>query len=232
MENPKIDNETISNLNKLANLVFDTYFTIRMGINDSDDSDVGSSLILNLFMLQDVSKAMTKIKKIGDEHKDKSITELVLMILTIVFFVPPFAGAAVQSLGGAARLATTVLIVGEADNAAMSISEIIKDSAAAPFAILTIPFGVSDIRTKGLRVSLKNAAKVRRVLKPEHTKFFWGICVQGSFCAEYCKGISCEGREVMFTSFRGRGLPLRDRRDIRRQDRVPQFWRLGREFKR
>ncbi|POR38364.1 Chitinase [Tolypocladium paradoxum] len=171
--NPKkIVNEAIPNLGELANLALATYLEMRWGTIDADPSDIGTAFSMPLFMLQDASKSIAEIKDIGEEHQKTKTRDLVLMILSIVFSVIPFATVATQALGGAARIAAAGLIIGEAGNTAISIAEIIENPASAPFLIVGMLVGAGGIRVRGARVAFKDAANARRAIGVNDLKFF------------------------------------------------------------
>ncbi|KAH7080580.1 hypothetical protein BKA63DRAFT_591192 [Paraphoma chrysanthemicola] len=165
VDNPKkIIDEAIPNMAELTGIGIATYFEMRMGGLDADDADIGTALSMPLFMLQDASESIKNIKEIGEEQKETKTRNLVIMILSIVFAVIPFAGAAASALGGAARIAQTALIVGEAGNVALTIVEVVNDPLSAPFAILGLLLGAGGIRAKGPRTAFKDAADARRAL--------------------------------------------------------------------
>ncbi|ETS85222.1 hypothetical protein PFICI_03247 [Pestalotiopsis fici W106-1] len=122
-----------------------------------------------IFMMQSIKD----IKEIGEEMKETHTRELVLNILTIVFAVIPFAGQAVTALGGAARIASAALIIGEAGNAAISIVDIVKNPDSAPFAILGMLIGAAGLKGgKPPRGAFKDAADARRALSANDMKAF------------------------------------------------------------
>ncbi|KZL68188.1 killer toxin alpha beta [Colletotrichum incanum] len=147
---------------------------MRLGSIDADESDISTSFSMPVFMLEDASVSIKNVKEIGKEQKETKTRDLVLGILTIVFAVIPFAGAAVQALGGAARIATAALIIGEAGNAAISIAEIVNDPLSAPFAILGMLVGAAGLRGGkiGTREAFREAATARTKLGPEQLALF------------------------------------------------------------
>lgn len=123
-------------------------------------------------MLEDSSDSIENVKEIGAEEKERKKHELVMMILTIVFSVIPLAGQVVASLGGVARIAMGALIIGEAGNAVLSITEIIKNPESAPFAVLGMLLGAAGMAAQGPRKAFHQAAQARRALSPESLKSF------------------------------------------------------------
>ncbi|KAM0323764.1 hypothetical protein ACHAQA_008701 [Verticillium albo-atrum] len=172
--NPKkIIDEAIPSADGLMGVIIGTYIEMQMNVLEADEDDVINAFTMPLFMLQDASKSIAELKKIGKEHKETKTRDLILMILTIVFAVIPFAGAAVSSLGGAARIATGALIIGEAGNAAISIYEVIEDPTSAPFAILGMLVGAAGMRSgKPPREAFREAGKARQALTPDLMKAF------------------------------------------------------------
>ncbi|KAI8179378.1 hypothetical protein K4K52_002299 [Colletotrichum sp. SAR 10_76] len=174
IENPKsIIEEAIPSTDVLIGTIVGTYIEMRMGVLDADEADVLTAFSMPLLMMQDASNSIKEIKEIGKEQKETKTRELVLGILSIVFAVIPFAGQAASALGGAARLASMALIIGEAGNAAISIVDIVKDPNSAPFAILGMLVGAAGMRGgKPPREAFAEAGKARRALTPKMMESF------------------------------------------------------------
>ncbi|XWW93847.1 hypothetical protein V2A60_001786 [Cordyceps javanica] len=173
IENPKkIIDEALPKIRELVNIAIDAYMQMRWHFADMDSTDVIESLSMPLFMLQDSFEAIKEIKDIGEKQKDRKTRDLVILILTIVFSVIPFAGPAATALGGAARIATAALIVGEIGNAALAIESIIDDPYSAPFAVLGLLVGAGGIRVKGPRQGFRDAADAKRAMDPGSLKLF------------------------------------------------------------
>ncbi|EZF93825.1 hypothetical protein H113_05483 [Trichophyton rubrum MR1459] len=173
VEDPKeLIDKAIPHIDDVLDLAYITSYELNMGILDADITDVITSLSMPVFMLQDASKSIEEIKKIGKEHHDTKKKELILNILSIVFSIIPFVGFAGQAAGIATRFATAALIIGEIGNAALSVVDIVDNPAAAPFAILGLLIGVEGVQVKGAREAFKKAANVRRALKADGLKSF------------------------------------------------------------
>ncbi|KAI8235446.1 Killer toxin subunits alpha/beta [Colletotrichum sp. SAR 10_96] len=174
IENPKsIIEEAIPSTDVLIGTIVGTYIEMRMDVLDADEADVLTAFSMPLLMMQDASNSIKEIKDIGKEQKETKTRELVLGILSIVFAVIPFAGQAASALGGAARLASMALIIGEAGNAAISIVDIVKDPNSAPFAILGMLVGAAGMRGgKPPREAFAEAGKARRALTPKMMESF------------------------------------------------------------
>lgn len=173
VEDPKdLIEKAIPHIDDMVDLAYITSYELSMGILDADITDVITSLSMPVFMLQDASKSIEEIKKIGKEHHDTKKKELILNILSIVFSIIPFVGFAGQAVGIATRFATAALIIGEIGNAALSIVDIVENPAAAPFAILGLLIGAEGVQVRGAREAFKKAANVRRALKPDGLKSF------------------------------------------------------------
>lgn len=173
VENPKqIIDEALPEMHALVNLGLDTYLQMRWHLADMDSVDVIESFSMPLFMIQDSFESIKKIKEIGAEQKKTKTRELVVLILTIIFAVIPFAGPVVTALGGAARIAMTALIVGEIGNAALAIESIVDDPFSAPFAVLGMLVGAGGIRVKGGRAGFRDAADAKRALDSGSLKLF------------------------------------------------------------
>ncbi|KAF5235699.1 hypothetical protein FAUST_6930 [Fusarium austroamericanum] len=174
IDNPKeILDEAMPSTDDLIDLAVESYMDMQLGVSDADPADVVRSFSMSIFMMQDASKSISEIKKIGIETKKTHTRELVLNILSIVFAVIPFAGLATSALGVASRLATVALIVGEAGNAVISIVEIVDNPASAPFALLGMLIGASGIRGgMAPRSAFRKAADARRALTSNEMKAF------------------------------------------------------------
>ncbi|RGP66617.1 killer toxin alpha beta [Fusarium longipes] len=174
VSNPKkILDEAIPSTDDLITIAVATFMNMRLGRLDADPADVVTSFSMPIFMMQDASESIKEIKKIGEDMKDTKTKQLIMDILTIIFTVIPFAGAATSALGGAAMIARAALIVGEAGNIALSIVEIVDNPASAPFAVLGILIGASGLRGgMSPRKAFKEAADARGALTPEKMKAF------------------------------------------------------------
>lgn len=175
ISNPKeILDEAIPSTDDLITVAVSTFADMRLGHSDSDPADIVTSFSMPIFMMQDASESIKEIKKIGEDMKKTHTRNLVLNILTIVFAVIPFAGLAATALGGAARIATAALIVGEAGNAAISIVDIIDNPESAPFAVLGMLIGAAGLRggKVSARSAFKQAADARRALGSGEMKAF------------------------------------------------------------
>ncbi|KAK2827885.1 hypothetical protein FQN49_007244 [Arthroderma sp. PD_2] len=128
---------------------------ISMGVLDAVVSDVFTSLSMPIFMLQDASKSIEEIKKIGKEHHDTKKKKLIL-----------------SAVGVATKFAAAALIIGEIGNVALTIVDIIENAEAAPFAVIGLLFGAEGVRVKGTRQASKEAADVRRALTADALKSF------------------------------------------------------------
>ncbi|KAM5353884.1 hypothetical protein ACJ41O_000534 [Fusarium nematophilum] len=175
VSNPKeVLDEAIPSTVELITVAISTFAEMRLGQSDADPADIVTSFSMPIFMMQDASESIKEIKKIGEDMKKTHTRNLVLNILTVVFAVIPFAGLAAQAIGGAARIATAALIIGEAGNAALSIVEIVENPESAPFAILGLLIGGAGLRggKLGARSAFKQAADARRALSADAMKAF------------------------------------------------------------
>ncbi|KAJ4250226.1 hypothetical protein NW762_012041 [Fusarium torreyae] len=174
IDNPKeVLDEAIPSTDDLIDIALSTYIEMRLGASEADSADIVTAFSMPIFMLQDASKSIAEIKEIGEEMKETHTRDLVLNILSIIFAVIPFAGLAASAIGGAARIASVALIVGEAGNAAISIVEIVDNPESAPFAILGMLIGAAGIRGgMSPRSAFKEAANARRALTSNEMKAF------------------------------------------------------------
>ncbi|KAF5664957.1 killer toxin alpha beta [Fusarium heterosporum] len=175
VSNPKkVLDEAIPSTDDLITVAISTFAEMRLGISDAKPADIVTSFSMPIFMMQDASESIKEIKEIGEEMKKTHTRNLVLDILTIVFAVIPFAGQAAQAIGGAARIATAALIIGEAGNAALSIVEIVENPESAPFAILGMLIGAAGLRGGKVtaRDAFEQAADARRALSADAMKAF------------------------------------------------------------
>uniref|UniRef100_A0A0P0BVC1 chitinase n=1 Tax=Hypocrella siamensis TaxID=696354 RepID=A0A0P0BVC1_9HYPO len=173
VENPKkIVDDAIPNMGELVMVAISSYLEMTLGLSDADDADIIEALSMPLFMLEEASRSIVEIKKIGKEHKEEKTKELVMMILNIVFAAIPFVGQAGTALGAAASIARAALIVGELGNIAISVVEIIDNPESAPFAILGVLLGAGGLRSRTPKSAFKEAVKARRALSPADLKRF------------------------------------------------------------
>ncbi|KAH7179066.1 uncharacterized protein B0J16DRAFT_273248 [Fusarium flagelliforme] len=174
IDNPKeILDEAMPSTDDLVDLAMESLVEMQLGVLQADPADVVTSFSMPIFMMQDASKSISEIKKIGKEMKETHTRNLVLDILSIVFAVIPFAGLVTSTLGVATRLASVALIVGEAGNAAISIVEIVDNPESAPFAILGMLIGAGGIKGgMAPRTAFKRAADARRALTSKEMKAF------------------------------------------------------------
>ncbi|KAM0350985.1 hypothetical protein ACHAPU_002763 [Fusarium lateritium] len=175
VSNPKeVLDEAIPSTDDRITLAVSTFVEMRLGSSDADPADIVTSFSMPIFMMQDASESIKEINKIGEEMKKTHTRNLVLNILTIIFSVIPFAGMAAQAIGGAARIATAALIIGEPSNAALSIVEIVENPESAPFAILGLLIGAAGLRggKVSARSAFKQAADARKALSADVMKAF------------------------------------------------------------
>lgn len=172
--NPKkVLDEAIPSTDDLIDIALSSYIEMRLGASEADSADIVTSFSMPIFMMQDASKSIAEIKQIGEEMKETHTRDLVLNILSIIFAVIPFAGLAASALGGAARLASVALIVGEGGNAAISIAQIVDNPESAPFAILGMLIGATGLRGgMSPRAAFKEAADARRALSSKQMQAF------------------------------------------------------------
>ncbi|EKJ71665.1 hypothetical protein FPSE_08111 [Fusarium pseudograminearum CS3096] len=166
VSNPKeVVDEAIPSTDELITVAVGTFANMRIGTSDADPADIVTSFSMPIFMMQDASESIKEMKKIGEDMKETHTQNLIINILSIVFAVIPFAGWAVTALGGASRIATAALIVGEGSNLAISIVEIVDNPESAPFAILGMLIGAAGLRgSMSPAKAFKQAADARRAL--------------------------------------------------------------------
>ncbi|EFR05110.1 killer toxin alpha/beta [Nannizzia gypsea CBS 118893] len=173
VEDPKdLIDKAILSIDEVLDLAYTSSIELNIGLLDADVTDVITALSMPIFMLQDASKSIEEIKKIGKEHHDTKKKQLILNVLSIVFSIIPFVGLAGQAVGIATKFAAAALIIGEIGNVALTIVDIIDNPEAAPFAILGLLIGAEGVRVKGARQAFKDAADVRRALTANSLKSF------------------------------------------------------------
>ncbi|CAG8898521.1 unnamed protein product [Penicillium egyptiacum] len=170
--NPKkVVDAAIPNITSLSTTMLSTYFEMRTFTLDADYGDVATSFSMPVFMMQDATESMKTIKKIGAEAEEKQKNKLIMMILTIVFAVIPFAGEAAAAIGGVAAIARVALVIGEAGNAALTVADIVNDPASAPFAIAGLLVG-AGAAGRPSRKMFSEAAGARKALSADKLKLF------------------------------------------------------------
>lgn len=135
-------------------------------------NDAITAFTMPLFILQDASVSIQKVKGIGQQQKEQKNRDLVMSILTVVFSVLHFAGPVAQALGGARRLASAAIIIRVIENGALTIAEVINDSLSAPFAVLGTLVGAGGLFAKSPRAAFKDAADIRRALNENQLSKF------------------------------------------------------------
>ncbi|KAL6700983.1 hypothetical protein J3F84DRAFT_402901 [Trichoderma pleuroticola] len=171
--NPKemIENSW-TNITTLQDSLFATWATIGLDIY-RDATVVGTEFdaivayAMPVLQLAESIDSMKEIKDIGERAKEEKKRELILKILTFVFMALPFVGEALGPVvGSATALARIAILISEAGNAAVTIADIIKDPASAPFAMLGLIVGATGgggklSKTEGLQ----QASKARSLMK-------------------------------------------------------------------
>lgn len=125
--NPKdVIEGAISNITALRDTAQGTYYDMRAGFFEVDESDVITSAVLPTSMVQDAMDSMREVKKIGAEVGEVKKLEHILKILNIVLMVLPFVTPGVgAAFGGAAMAARLALVIGEIAKVALGVEEII-----------------------------------------------------------------------------------------------------------
>ncbi|TDZ17905.1 Mutanase [Colletotrichum orbiculare MAFF 240422] len=172
--NPKeIIEAALPGIDSLSTVVASTYFGMATESHTAEEEDILISVAMPVYMLQSGIESMKEVKKIGAEVQKRDQERLIVMVLSIVLMVIPFVGEALGAVfASVAWVARLALLIGEAGNVALTVYDIVKDPASAPFAILGMLVGPMGLPSKGERVAFKQAGDTRRALKSGDLKLF------------------------------------------------------------
>ncbi|KAJ5088699.1 Peptidoglycan-binding Lysin subgroup [Penicillium angulare] len=166
----------LPNITALQDVILGSFIAMRAGSMDASNEDVATALSMPVFMISDTTEQMKNITKIGKEQKkadhDAKVS-FILDIVSIVLMIIPFAGEAVDAIGGVASVARAAYVVGEAGNAALSVYDIVKDPSSAPFAILGLIMGAdASVIGKSSRTTFTKAAAFRKAMTDDTLSSF------------------------------------------------------------
>lgn len=93
-----------------------------------------------VFLIIQAIESMQKVKDIGEDVAEKEKQTLIMLIITAIFFLLPFAGPALAANGAitAGRIISMLVVGGEV---ALGMKEIVENKDAAPFVILGLLLG-------------------------------------------------------------------------------------------
>ncbi|RDW93688.1 glycoside hydrolase family 71 protein [Aspergillus mulundensis] len=131
---------------------------------EGNDTDAVEALSTPIFMLMQSVDSMAQIKAIGEKEKEKEEEErrnFILMIISAVLLVLPFAGEIVGTVTGIGWVADAALLADVSANLALAGYDIVKDPKSAPMELLNILFAGGG-RTAA---NFGRAASVRRGIK-------------------------------------------------------------------
>lgn len=159
---PNITMLQISSLAAYGELVMSCYDLTNP---ENTNTDVVVAMSMPVYQLQEAVDNMKEIKSIGEKARDAKKKDLILMILGIVLLILPFAGELLGPVvGSATQVARLALLISEAGNAALTIADIIKDPASAPFAILGLLVGAAGTGKVSRSDTFHKAFKIREAL--------------------------------------------------------------------
>ncbi|KAF2664287.1 glycoside hydrolase [Microthyrium microscopicum] len=142
--NPKdIIQKVMPNITDLQIGILAVSTDLGMSVLQGDEKDAVTGVSMPILMLQEAVASMKNIKDIGQKVHDEKKKQLILMILSIVLMVLPFAGEALgAAFGGAVAVSRIALVIDQAGNAALTIEDIVSDPESAPFAIIGLLAGI------------------------------------------------------------------------------------------
>lgn len=149
-----------------------TWMEMMFGFWDGDYEDAVEAVSLPVFMLAQTVESMEQVKQLGKEEKEAEETELILMILTAILFVVPFAGEIVGEISGLAWMVEAAVVVDVLGNAAMSVYDVIKNKENPAMAVLGLILGAAGGRT-GKNYS--SAASMRRRMGADDVSTFGDV---------------------------------------------------------
>ncbi|KAJ5241649.1 Peptidoglycan-binding Lysin subgroup [Penicillium citrinum] len=166
----------VPNITTLQDVILGSFIEMRIGAMDASDEDVATALSMPVFMIADTTEQMKNITKIGKEQEkadDEARVSFILDIVSIVLMIIPFAGEAVDAIGGIANVARAAYVVGGAGNAALSVYDIVKNPSSAPFAILGLVMGVdASVVGKASKTTFIKAAAFRNAMTEDTLSSF------------------------------------------------------------
>ncbi|KAE8376069.1 glycosyl hydrolase family 71-domain-containing protein [Aspergillus bertholletiae] len=141
---------------------------------DGDDDDAVTSMSMPVFMLLQTVDSMATVKEIGEEKKEREEVgrrNLILLILSAVLILLPFAAEVVGAVTGVAWIADAATLADISANIAMAGYDIVKDPKSAPMELLSILFAGSGRTAK----NFSRAADVRRGMDVDKMAKFGSI---------------------------------------------------------
>lgn len=141
---------------------------IKAGVYDGWTEDLIDSVAMPVFMVQEGLEFMKNVVEMGKEIEEANKKELIVNLLSSLFFIIPVVGT---SLGGVgmASLGRALVTFGELANAGMGIYSIADNPKAAPIAIFGIILGAKGILDAS---AVSKAAKLRREMSPKDIASF------------------------------------------------------------
>jgi hypothetical protein len=125
-------------------------------------------------MLLQAVESMASVKEINEKEKEKEEEEkknLIIMIISAVLLILPFAGEIVGSVSGVTWITDAALLADVSSSLAMVGYDIVADPKSAPMDLLNILFAGTG-RTAG---NFAKVANVRRGIKAEDLAKFGNV---------------------------------------------------------
>lgn len=178
--NPKdIISQSNGKFDQLELDIAQTWTEMMFGFWDGEDEEAVEALSLPVFMLAQTVESMEQVKQLGKDEKqyeDSKKTELILMILTAILMVVPFAREFVGEVAGLAWLAEVAVVVDVVGNTALGVYDIVKNKDHPEMVVLNLLLGAAGGRGK-LRSgeNYSNAASKRREFGVEDVGKFGAV---------------------------------------------------------
>ncbi|KAF9894646.1 hypothetical protein FE257_006534 [Aspergillus nanangensis] len=130
-----------------------------------DGMDLVDSVSMPILMVAHAVEQMGTVADVADEIDEAQKQAIIAGFLGALLFMIPIAGEILGSIEELADVGAVLSLAGDVGNAAMGVSDIVKDPDNAPLAIMDLLFVPGSLADAA---SIAKAAKYRREMKPEN----------------------------------------------------------------
>ncbi|KAH7009350.1 uncharacterized protein B0I36DRAFT_370307 [Microdochium trichocladiopsis] len=135
--NPK---DTIANslpsIRSLQNTMLARQMDLNTGIWTGSSENLIQTFAMPVYIVSQAIGSMAQAKDLGQQQAKMAKVDLIILILSAIFAVIPFAVDLLSAVAAASAIARGVVLIAEAGNIALSIESIVTDPASAPLVIL------------------------------------------------------------------------------------------------
>jgi hypothetical protein len=141
--NPKdIVTTAMTNMTQLKTTIWATQMDIMLGTWQGPNNDVVQAVSMPAFLVAQAIDSMQIAKNMGEAQKKEDQTNLIMLVLGIVFAFLPFVGEALEFADGLAMLTRALMLVADAGNVGLGIADVIQHPGDAPVIILSTLLGL------------------------------------------------------------------------------------------